>query len=439
MLDQCEQTLKARKQCFNRRPELKRHDLVIIGAGPYGLSLAAHLGPLGMDFRIFGSPMRTWLREMPKGMRLKSEGFASSLYDPNSEFTLSRFCEQTGLAYADQGLPVPLDTFSSYGLEFQKRYVPQLEEKEVVSLQPCHSGFDLRLTGGEVVVAQRVVVAVGLTYFRYMPPMLCGLQTELITHSSQHRDVDRFRGLDVAVIGAGASAVDLAGLLHQHGANVRLVARKSSIRFHDRAPFPRPLRDRLFAPTTGLGPGWKLFFYANAPLVFHRMPEYFRLDAVRNTLGPAPGWFVKDEVVGKVPFNLGTEITQATLRGTKVALELEDLSGSIRTMLADHVIAATGYKVDLEKLPFLSANTRIAIKTLDKAPVLSSNFESSLPGLYFVGTAAANSFGPLARFAFGARFTSRRLSKHFAATVSRKVWVQPAKNVSGEKRSDALC
>ena len=419
---------------------MKKRDLVIIGAGPYGLSIAAHLGSRGIDFRIFGSPMRTWLTEMPKGMRLKSEGFASSLYEPNSEFTLGQFCGQSGLPYADLGLPVPLDTFSSYGLEFQKRYVPQLEDKQVVSLQPFSAGFELRLADGEALAASRAIVAVGLTHFPYVPPMLSAFSSEFVTHSSQHRDLDRFKGREVAVVGAGASALDLAALLHQVGASVQLIARRSSIRFHDRAPVPRPLRDRLRAPTTGLGSGWRLLFYASAPLAFHRLPEEFRLDAVRRALGPAPGWFIKDEVVGKVPFNLGVDITQAKVQDAKVALELTDHSGTRRTMMADHVIAATGYKVDIEKVPFLNATTRAAIQTVEQTPVLSSNFESSLPGLYFVGTAAANSFGPLMRFAFGAGFTSRRLAKHLARAASRKaVWVEPAERMSAEDRSEIVC
>src|ERR1700739_4804318 len=110
-------------------------DVVIIGAGPYGLSIAAHLRARNVHFRIFGSPMRTWIEQMPKGMRLKSDGFASSLFEPDSKFTLEAYCREKGLPYADLGLPVPLETFVAYGLEFQKRFVPQLEQKSVVSLR----------------------------------------------------------------------------------------------------------------------------------------------------------------------------------------------------------------------------------------------------------------------------------------------------------------
>src|SRR5215471_11637269 len=101
---------------------MSRCNVAIIGAGPYGLSIAAHLQALGVEYRIFGKPMDTWLTRMPKGMRLKSEGFASSLSDAKSEFTLREYCKTEGFPYADIGLPVPLKTFTSYGLEFQKKF-----------------------------------------------------------------------------------------------------------------------------------------------------------------------------------------------------------------------------------------------------------------------------------------------------------------------------
>jgi len=149
-------------------------DVAIIGAGPYGLSIAAHLKARGVDFRIFGPAMDTWQNHMPKGMRLKSEGFASSIYDPESLLTLGKYCQAKGLAYQDQGLPVPLDTFCSYGLEFQQRFVPNLENRMVASLRRESGGFKLSLDNGEVVAARRVVIAVGLSYFQQMPAHLTG-------------------------------------------------------------------------------------------------------------------------------------------------------------------------------------------------------------------------------------------------------------------------
>ncbi|HVO64512.1 MAG TPA: NAD(P)-binding domain-containing protein [Terriglobales bacterium] len=389
-------------------------EVAIIGAGPYGLSIAAHLKRCEVPFRIFGSPMHTWLTSMPRGMRLKSEGFASSLYDPDSALTLESFCGQRGLKYAALGVPVPLETFTVYGLEFQKKFVPELEGKMIASLHRSPSGFQIGLEDGEIVVARRVVIAVGLCYFAYVPSILSDLTEEFVTHSSKHCTVDRFKGREVAIVGAGASALDLAALLHQAGAFVQLVARQPIVRFHHQGRVPRPLLEQMRHPTTGLGPGWRSLFYSSAPQVFRHMPAALRLKIVRRHLGPAPAWFVKDEVVGKVPFNLGMTITRANVRDGRISLDLCNRNRAPRTLVADHVIAATGYRVDIRRLHFLSSDVLLGIQTVERAPALSADFESSVPGLYFVGTAAANTFGPLMRFAFGARFTAERLSRHFA-------------------------
>jgi thioredoxin reductase len=395
-------------------------DIAIIGAGPFGLSIAAHLKSAGIDFRVFGAPMHTWLNQMPQGMRLKSEGFASSLFDPRSSFTLEHYCREKGLPYADTGLPVRLDTFSSYGLEFQKRFVPELEKKTVTALHRVGSAFRLGLHTGEFVDARRVVVAVGLTHFQRIPDVLSSLPREVSTHSSQHRSFDEFSGREVAIIGAGASAVDSAALLHQAGASVQLIARRPTIKFHDPpGPLPRPILQRLRAPTTGIGNGWRLAFYAKAPRLFRQLPEQVRLKQVKRVLGPAPGWFVRDEVVGKVPFNTGVSISRANVQNGRVHLQLVDRSGACQNLVSDHVISATGYQVDLHRLNFLSPEMLSEIRSVENTPVLSSQFESSIPGLYFVGVMSANTFGPLVRFAYGAGFTARHLSRHLAGTKSR--------------------
>ena len=388
-------------------------DVAIIGAGPYGLSIAAHLRARGVSFRIFGKPMSTWSTQMPKGMRLKSEGFASSLSDPDSEFTLRDYCQQHGLPYSDTGLPVPLSVFVAYGLAFQKKFVPNLEDKLVGSIESSAAGFELHLEDGETVFARRVVLAVGITHFGHVPPILEALPEGRLSHSSAHGDLEGFRGRKVAVVGAGASALDLAALLQEAGASVQLIARTAKIRFHD-PPKPRSLVERVRLPMTGIGPGWKLFFYVNAPLLFRKMSASSRLDKVRRTLGPAPGWFVKDQVVGKVPLHLGVNITEASVQNGHISLELTDGAGTRQELEVEHVIAATGYRVDLKRLAFLSPTLRERIRSVDNAPELSANFESSVPGLYFVGTSAANTFGPLMRFAYGSRFAARRVAAHLA-------------------------
>jgi cation diffusion facilitator CzcD-associated flavoprotein CzcO len=361
------------------------------------------------------------MTQMPKGMRLKSEGFASSLYDPDSAFTLAHFCKERDIPYADVGVPVSLQTFIDYGLEFQNRFVPELEDKLVRSLVRQGSGFRMALDDGEEVSARAVIVAVGISDFSYLPPLLAQLPTELVSHSSRHSKIDQFRGREVAVVGAGASALDLAALLHEGGASVQLIARKPAIRFHDPPNLtPKTLFERLGQPATGIGPGWKLYFCAYAPWAFRRLPQKKRLEAVKKILGPAPGWFIKEQVVGKFPFHLGSEIAAAEVQGDRVKVELADAGGERNTLSFDHVIAATGYRVNLQRLVFLDSDFRSGIRSIEQTPLLSSNFESSIPGLYFVGTSAANTFGPLMRFAYGAGFAARRISSRIAKLGFRK-------------------
>jgi len=397
---------------------LEHSDVVIIGAGPYGLSIAAHLKAYGVDFRIFGEAMEFWLKHMPEGMHLKSEGFASSLYDPGAKLTLGTYCGQRKLAYADMGSPVPLSTFTEYGQEFQKNFVPELEPKRVIDVRRAGRIFEVTLDSGEVVSASRVVVAVGLTHYSYLPPELASLPRELVSHSSEHSRLGRFKGREVAIVGAGASALDLAALLHDAGARVQVISRGSVIRFQDPPISKKRTRiDRMRTPITGIGSGWKLWMCANLPLVFRWAPEPLRLDAVRRVLGPAPCWFTREQVQGKVDFVLNVRVESATAKGGGVALALSNGSGEKKTIEADHVIAATGYRYDVGRLPFLDSAIKARLRRAGDSPRLSANFESSEKGLYFVGVTAANTFGPLLRFAFGAKFAAPHISAHLAKTA----------------------
>src|SRR5579863_2275218 len=393
----------------------------IIGAGPYGLSVAAHLRRSGVPFRIFGRPMDSWLAHMPKGMMLKSDGFASNIYDPENAFTLRQFCAERGIEYADTGVPVKLETFSAYGLAFRDRMVPELEDKMVISVNRSRDGFRLQLDDGETVQARSVVLAVGITHFAYVPENLAHLPAEFLSHSARHHEVEPFRGRNVVVIGGGSSAMDLAGLLREAGADVQLVSRREELKFHSQPTGkPRTRWQELRHPQSGLGPGMRSRFFANSPLAFHYLPERFRVEAVRRTLGPSGGWFIRDKVIGKVPLHLGCTPRGAEVHAGNVHLNLRAADGSEREIVTEHIIAATGYKVDLERLSFLNPEIRSKVEALDRTPILSSSFESTIPGLYFVGVAAANSFGPVMRFAFGAGFAARTLARTLTKSLSRE-------------------
>jgi len=388
-------------------------DIAVIGAGPVGLSIGAYLLARGADVRVIGHPMDMWRSETPQGMFLKSDGFSSNLYEPSGRFTLRRYCEEFGVPYADIGLPVKATTFTEYGVEFQRRFVPTLERKKAVLIDRAASGFRITLDSGEEFLAGRVILAVGLSYFRYIPPELAHLPAACVSHSAQHQTADQFKGRDVIVLGAGASATNLAALLHESGASVRMVARRTELDIHTLMQIPRPWRERLQAPMSPIGPGWRSRLYSELPLLFRFLPEHKRLRTVRTYLGPAAGWFMRDRIIGQFPTLLGYTPKHASLRRDgRVELQFTGPDGQLHTFEADHVACGTGFKVDIRKMTLLSDAVRDAIQTIDRTPVLTTRFESSVPGLYFAGPAAANNFGPLLRFAAGARFAAERITPH---------------------------
>ena len=413
------QTLAGAKESLAHRPATSASttEVAIIGAGPYGLSLAAHLAGRGVAFRIFGTPMTFWSEHMPKGMHLKSEGFASDLYDPQSLLTLRDYCKAQNTAYADQGWPVPLELFCAYGLAFQRRFVPQLEQCEVTLLQHQDEGFVLSLSNGSKVTARRVVVAAGIADFAYVPECLQPFLGKQASHSADHVDLSGFRGQHVAVVGAGASAADTAALLHEAGAKVELLARSSHIDFHLQPSGRRKTwLEQLRNPDSGLGPGWRSYLSTRFPLFFHAMPLALRLRAVARHLGPAPGWFVRDKIVGKLPVHVGTQLVNAKAQGARLMLDLRRNDAALSELTVDHVIAATGYRTDLRRMPMLDKALLSQIQQIAHTPVLDRHFQASVPGLYFVGAVAANSFGPMLRFAYGARFAAQRVSTHLSGT-----------------------
>lgn len=361
--------------------------------------------------------MHSWRAAMPKGMFLKSSVGASNLSDPDGACTLERYYVENGAPSNAKNQPIPVETFVQYGLSFQRCIVPELEETTVAALNGCPSGFEIHLVTGERVIARRVVLALGTTYFKHVPDALAALPGGLASHSADHRDLGVLGRREVVVIGRGQSALETAALLNEQGAKVSLVVRAPSIVWGD-VPLPHPtLLERLRRPRTGLGLGWRLWFYSNGPGMFQYLPEDLRIELVKRELGPAGAPWLKDRVMERFPVLQRHVLREAHTKGERVCLSLVDCNGKISEISADHVIAATGFKVDVRAISFLSADLLRRLELVRTTPALSSNFESSIPGLYFVGLASAYRFGPSMRFVLGAAYTARRIVR--ALSVAR--------------------
>src|SRR5947209_15238688 len=196
-------------------------DVVVVGAGPYGLSTAAHLQERGLRVAVFGKPLNLWREYMPQGMLLRSYWWATQLSDPHGQYGLEQYFQAEN---RHESNPFPIEAFIEYGLWFQKHAVPNVDETYVVSIERKERQFVVTLTDGRVVQSPAVVMAPGLGYYVYRPAEYNQMPMQLVSHTADHSTFGRFVGQQVSVLGGGQSALETAALLHESGADVQLVA-----------------------------------------------------------------------------------------------------------------------------------------------------------------------------------------------------------------------
>ncbi|MGW2287730.1 FAD-dependent oxidoreductase [Streptomyces phaeochromogenes] len=390
--------------------------VAVIGAGPFGLSTAAHLRARGIPVRVFGEPMVSWRAHMPEGMLLKSTPAASNIDAPQPGHNLVDYCDAAGIRrlVTDEDI-VPVETFVAYGEWFRQKLVPDLERVRVVSVDRRGSGgFELKLDSGELFTARAVVVATGLSGLAHLPPELASAApdgptpTGPVSHSSQLHDLSRFSGKELIVVGAGQSALETAALAAEAGAQVRVVARgKGSVAF-GAPPWSQP---RL-RPESPFGRAWSLWALSYYPHPYRHLPPPARHFLVRRVLGPLGAWWLRERFEGKVQVSEVSRIVRSGSAGGHPSLAVQTLDGRVEELSADHVVAATGYRVDLAAMDFLGHELRTELAVSRGTPKLGAGFRSSVPGLYFTGLPAAASYGPVMRFVCGTEFASPRLVRH---------------------------
>jgi cation diffusion facilitator CzcD-associated flavoprotein CzcO len=385
-------------------------DIAIIGAGPYGLSAAAHLRSSGLDAQIFGRPMAFWGGHMPAGMLLRSPWAASHLSDPTGACTLDAFRQANSDAMA---APIPLERFVEYGHWFQRKMVPDIDQRSVqrVSLGP--HGFRLQLEDGLEVDARRVVVAAGIDRFASRPSQLEGLPRELASHTVEHSDLGKFRGQKLLIIGAGQSALESGALLHEKGASAEIVTRAAFLRFLHERQWMHEMKvvSRLLYAPTDVGPALLSHLIAR-PNYFTMLPRLLQDGFHPRSIRPAGAQWLKPRLKD-VSITTGRSIVSAVGVGHKVKVSFDD--GSCRE--TDHVLLATGYKVNISRYGFLSAEIVAQVNQVNGYPRLNGGFESSVAGLYFIGAPAAWSFGPILRFVAGVEFAVPVVTKSIMTSL----------------------
>jgi FAD-dependent urate hydroxylase len=403
---------------FRRRPgavpaSTSTLPVAIVGAGPYGLSVGAHLRDAGVAVRQFGRVMSYWREQMPAGMLLRSSLQASSISDPRRALRIECYAQATGRPL---GRPIELGQFLDYGEWFRHETAPDLDERSVARVERDGESFSLTLDDGERVRAARVIVAAGLFPFARRPAVFDTLTPTDVSHASEHVDLSPFSGKRVAVIGSGQSALESAALLSEQGAEVEIVARNPTIvwlGFNPNGDVPPP-RLHWPKPPTDVGgrvTGW----IAAAPDSFRAIPSRRAREVVMfRCVRPAGAGWLRDRLDGAT-LSLGRTVVAAERSAAEVRLTLDD--GTERRV--DHVFLGTGYEIDVRRYPFLAPELGSALKLSEGLPVLGAGLESSIPGLHFVGAPAAGTFGPIMRFVVGTWYAAPAVARRIAGRRPR--------------------
>ncbi|MDP9261825.1 MAG: NAD(P)-binding domain-containing protein [Actinomycetota bacterium] len=377
--------------------------VAIIGAGPYGLATAAHLRRLGVVPLVLGRVMGAWER-MPPGMLLRSFRESTSIGDPDGRLTMDQFERERGRPVA---APVPIVDFVEYGRWFQARAVPETDGRLVRSLEDDSDGFRLVLDDGVEVSAGNVVVAAGIEPFSRLPPELQGVDHGLVSHSSSHSDFTGLRGRRLLVLGAGQSALEWGVLAHEAGAEVEIVCRcrprfLRGERVHERAGVFRP----FVYPRWGVGPPG-INWIMGRPELFRRLPMQTARTLAQRAIRPAGAAWLRPRL-SSIRVTTDTAIRSARGMASELCVALDD--GTERRV--DHLIAATGYRIDISRYPFLVPSIVARLERVDGFPRLTNAYESSVQGLYFVGAPAAASMGPGMRFVSHSGIAAAAVARH---------------------------
>jgi FAD-dependent urate hydroxylase len=377
----------------------------VIGAGPYGLAISAYLRAAGVPTLTFGKPLEFW-RKMPTGLCLKSIWSASHLSAPFGQYSLDHYLATTDLPRPE---PVPLNFFLDYGRWFQQEAGLKVDPTYVQIFARDGHRFRLALVDGREFSAERVIIATGIADFSRVPDYARELPQSLAGHTQKFGDLSGFKDRRVAMIGSGQSALEYAALLHEAGAEVEIIAR-SPFRWHSRVLYEHSSLARpLFYPPGDVGPpgiNWIVAF----PIFFSHLPERIKQVLHQRAIQPAGARWLRPRVEGVVRLTPCTRVERVIPQGNTLLLKLSNET----EREVDFLFLGTGYQPDINRLAFLDPALRQQLQTQKGYPILSTGFESSIPGLHFAGALAGQTFGPVCRFLSGAHILARQIARYVA-------------------------
>ncbi|WP_108670323.1 NAD(P)-binding domain-containing protein [Peribacillus acanthi] len=361
-------------------------DVIIVGAGPYGISLAAHAVANKLEYKLFGYPMDFWKNQMPQDMFIRTPHDFVSFSDPLEQWTIHNYALETGTLLET---PLPRPVFVDYASWFAEKTGITFSPVLVSNVEQKDGYFTVRTETGEEYQTKNVIVATGVEHYKYLPESMKEVSSNLLSHTSGYTDFSQFKGKKVAVIGSGQSAWEAAGLLNREQAEVELIYRRKGPNYAGSRENEILLRD--------LGE------------VFYTLP----LKEKKTMWGQSPGsvaHFLEKYVEGLVPQTGEVGIESLTpISDDEIKITLTN--GEEKKV--NHIIVATGFRINLDRVPFMDQKLlqKIEREELPQFPKLSEFFESNIQGLYFAGPLSSHSHGPTFRFILGLKKTSSTILK----------------------------
>ncbi len=365
-------------------------DVLIVGAGPYGVSLANVLQAQGVDFALYGRPFELWKEHTFSGQDLRSDAHTSEIYDPQQRFAFKRYVNRTSPEQAASILKgrIPTPVFQRY-LEFVRDNLTYpLHALFLKNLTRLPQGFAATFEDGSTVAAKRVVLATGIQAHAWLPDDLQALGPGCVIHSWNTKELEALRGKRILVVGAGQAAAESVANLKQANSVSWLVPHEP-VFYSEPLNLPVPVFKMILklSPAFYHLPLWAKTLWGRQYVLPTITPDHRTLWSNPDV----PKYFGKTHTLG------------LKRKGTNLVTQAGESF--------DHIVACTGYRFNLANLDYLDAQMRSEMRQRNGVPVLNSRFESSIPGLYFVGGIAEPSFGPAQRFMMGSVHAARRLGK----------------------------
>jgi lysine/ornithine N-monooxygenase len=373
----------------------KHLPLLIIGAGPFGLAMSAHAKRAGIEHIVVGKPMEFWKTHMPKRMVLRSA--CDWHYDPSDEDTIERYLQTKNLKPNDVE-PLALDFYLGYCDWFQQKNAIETLPARVHALNLTHDAstcFEAILEDGMTMTAQNVVVAVGFRYFMNVPESYrASFPAGRFAHTCDFVDLTALKNKRVLIIGGRQSAFEWAALISEQGADMVYLSYRHPTPVLEKSDWSwvNPLVDML-----AIDPGW---FRRLNPQEKEALVRRFWAEG-RLKLEPWLGRRISKETIKLLPESQVTGCKELPNR------ELEVTVNGV-TCIVDQIILATGYKVNVDQIPFI-ANGNV-LKRLDSKngfPLLDDHLQSNVPGLFFTSMCATQDFGPFFAFTAAVRTSAK--------------------------------